>query len=174
MVKTERIDPGELNLKDKVVYINRVAKVVKGGRRFSFTALVVVGNEGGIVGVGKGKAAEVPEAIRKAVEQAKKRLIRFPLKDRTIPYRIIGQYGSNLVVMNPARKGKGLIAGGAVRAVFEVAGIQDVTAKSLGGHNPFNTVKATLSGLGNLKDPNVILKLRGKSETKAATEGSGA
>jgi len=169
-VKTERIDPEGLTLKDKVVYINRVAKVVKGGRRFSFSALVVVGNEGGIVGIGKGKAAEVPEAIRKAVEQAKKRLIRFPLKEGTLTHRIIGRYGSNSVVMNPAPKGTGLIAGGAVRAVFEVSGVQDVVAKSLGGHNPFNSVKATLDGLSNLKDPDVVLKMRGKAEEEPALE----
>ena len=170
MIKTERIDAEGLTLKDKVVYINRVAKVVKGGRRFSFSALVVVGNESGIVGIGKGKAAEVPEAIRKAVEQAKKRLIRFPLKEGTLTHRIIGKYGSNSVVMNPAPKGTGLIAGGAVRAVFEVAGVQDVVAKSLGGHNPFNTVKATLDGLSNLKDPDAVLKIRGKAEEEPAVE----
>jgi small subunit ribosomal protein S5 len=169
-MKTERIDAEGLTLKDKVVYINRVAKVVKGGRRFSFSALVVVGNESGIVGIGKGKAAEVPEAIRKAVEQAKKRLIRFPLKEGTLTHRIIGRYGSNSVVMNPAPKGTGLIAGGAVRAVFEVAGVQDVVAKSLGGHNPFNSVKATLDGLSNLKDPDVVLKMRGKAEEEPAVE----
>lgn len=172
-MKTERIDAEGLTLKDKVVYINRVAKVVKGGRRFSFSALVVVGNESGIVGIGKGKASEVPEAIRKAVEQAKKRLIRFPLKEGTLTHRIIGRYGSNSVVMNPAPKGTGLIAGGAVRAVFEVAGIQDVVAKSLGGHNPFNTVKATLDGLSNLKDPDAVLKLRGKAEEEPAAEEAG-
>lgn len=171
-MKTERIDPEGLNLKDKVVYINRVAKVVKGGRRFSFSALVVVGNENGMVGVGKGKAAEVPEAIRKAVEQAKKRLMRFPMKGTSIPHRIIGRYGSNSVVMNPAPKGTGIIAGGAVRAVFEVAGLQDIVAKSLGSHNPFNTVKATLEGLGNLKDPDSVFKMRGKAEEESvATEG---
>ena len=172
-MKTERIDAEGLTLKDKVVFINRVAKVVKGGRRFSFSALVVVGNEGGIVGIGKGKAAEVPEAIRKAVEQAKKRLIRFPLKEGTLTHRIIGKYGSNSVVMNPAPKGTGLIAGGAVRAVFEVAGIQDVVAKALGGHNPFNTVKATLDGLSNLKDPDAVLKLRGKAEEDPTLEEAG-
>ncbi|MGO9378329.1 MAG: 30S ribosomal protein S5 [Dissulfurispiraceae bacterium] len=172
-MKTERIDAEGLTLKDKVVYINRVAKVVKGGRRFSFSALVVVGNESGIVGIGKGKAAEVPEAIRKAVEQAKKRLIRFPLKEGTLTHRIIGKYGSNSVVMNPAPKGTGLIAGGAVRAVFEVAGVQDVVAKSLGGHNPFNTVKATLDGLSNLKDPDVVLKIRGKAEEEPTVEEAG-
>jgi small subunit ribosomal protein S5 len=164
MVKTDRIEAEGLTLKDKVVYINRVAKVVKGGRRFSFSALVVVGDDSGIVGIGKGKASEVPEAIRKAVEQAKKRLIRFPLKDGTLTHRIIGRYGSNSVVMNPAPKGTGLIAGGAVRAVFEVSGVQDVVAKSLGGHNPFNSVKATIDGLSSLKDPDVVMKLRGKAE----------
>lgn len=172
-MKTERIDPEGQNLKDKVIYINRVAKVVKGGRRFSFSALVVVGNGEGIVGIGKGKASEVPEAIRKAVEQAKKRLARFPMKGSTITHRIIGRYGSNSVVMNPAPKGTGLIAGGAVRAVFEVAGVQDVVAKSLGSHNPFNSVKATLDGLGKLKDPDVVLKLRGKAEGEAAPEEEG-
>ncbi|MBZ0158307.1 MAG: 30S ribosomal protein S5 [Alphaproteobacteria bacterium] len=170
MVKTERIDSEGLNLKDKVVYINRVAKVVKGGRRFSFSALVVVGSGDGIVGIGKGKASEVPEAIRKAVEQAKKRLVRFAMKDGTIPHKIIGRYGSNSVVMNPAPKGTGVIAGGAVRAVFEVAGIHDIVAKSLGSHNPFNTVKATLDGLGKLKDPDVVFKLRGKAEEEPVVE----
>ncbi len=164
-----RIDPEGLNLKDRVVYINRVAKVVKGGRRFSFSALVVVGDGGGVVGIGKGKAAEVPEAIRKAVEHAKKSLIRFPVKEGTIPHRIIGEYGSGKVIMNPATKGTGLIAGGAVRAILEVAGIQDVVAKSLGGHNPFNTVKATMEGLARLKDPQIVSKLRKKPEEEAET-----
>lgn len=165
-----RIDPEGLNLKDKVIYINRVAKVVKGGRRFSFSALVVVGDGNGQVGIGKGKAAEVPEAIRKAVEQAKKSLIKFPMKDGTIPQRIIGRFGAGQVVMNPATKGTGLIAGGAVRAILEVAGLQDVVAKSLGGHNPFNTVKATIDGLLKLKDPNIVSKLRKKAEEESEAQ----
>lgn len=163
----EKIDPEGLNLKDKVVYINRVAKVVKGGRRFSFTALVVVGNGEGTVGIGKGKATEVPEAIRKAVEQAKKSLMKFPLKDGTVPHRVIGKFGSGAVVINPAVKGTGIIAGGAVRAILEVGGVQDIVAKSLRSHNPFNSVKATLNGLASLKDPEAVMKLRGKAEEEA-------
>lgn len=160
----QKIYMEELNLKDKVVYINRVAKVVKGGRRFSFTALVVVGDGEGTVGVGKGKASEVPEAIRKAIEQAKKSLIKFPIKDGTIPHRVIGKFGSGTVVINPAVKGTGIIAGGAVRALLEVAGVQNVVSKSLRSHNPFNSVKATLNGLASLKDPDTVLKIRGKGE----------
>jgi small subunit ribosomal protein S5 len=163
----EKIDSEGATLKDKVVYINRVAKVVKGGRRFSFTALVVVGDGEGTVGIGKGKASEVPEAIRKAVEQAKKSLITFPLKDGTIPHRVTGRFGSGLVIINPAVKGTGIIAGGPVRAVLEVGGVQDVVSKSLRSHNPFNSVKATLNGLASLRDHDSVLKLRGKSEEES-------
>lgn len=159
-----KINPEGLNLKDKVVHINRVAKVVKGGRRFSFTALVVVGDSEGTVGIGKGKATEVPEAIRKAIEHAKKALLKFPIKDGTIPYRVIGRFGAGTVVINPAVKGTGIIAGGAVRALLEVAGVRNVVAKSLRSHNPFNSVKATLDGLASLKDPASVMKLRGKVE----------
>ncbi len=160
-----RIDPESLGpLKDKVIHINRVAKVVKGGRRFSFSALVVVGDENGLVGFGKGKAAEVPEAIRKAVEHAKRALVKVPVKDGTIPHRIRGEYGAGKVVMLPGRPGTGLIAGGAVRAIMEVAGIRNIVAKSIGSRNPFNTVRATLNGLLKLKDSESVLKRTGKSE----------
>lgn len=160
-----KIDPEGLSLREKVVYINRVAKVVKGGRRFSFSAIVVVGDGSGHVGAGKGKAGEVPEAIRKAIEQAKRGLIKIPIKDGTIPHQVMGKYGSVTVVMKPAVKGVGIIAGGAVRAIMEVAGIHNVTAKSIGSHNPFNTVRATLNGLMNLKD------LEGVAESTSTLEG---
>ena len=147
------INPDSLNvLKDKVIFINRVAKVVKGGRRFSFSALVVVGDEGGHVGFGKGKAKEVPEAIRKAVEQAKRTLVKVNVIDGTIPHRIDGIFGAGKIVMLPARAGTGLIAGGPVRAIMEVVGIRNIVAKSLGSRNPFNTVRATIDGLMKLKD----------------------
>ena len=163
-----KIDPEGLTLKDKVVFINRVAKVVKGGRRFSFTALVVVGDGEGTLGVGKGKANEVPEAIRKAVEAAKKSLVTFPMKDGTIPHRIVGRFGGCAVVMNPAVKGSGVIAGGVVRSLFEVSGLQDINAKALGGHNPFNTINAAMNGLMNLMDPDEVLRLRGKKPAPEA------
>lgn len=158
------IDPESLSLKDKVIYINRVAKVVKGGRRFSFGALVVVGDGNGYVGVGKGKAGEVPEAIRKAIQQAKRRLIKVPIKDGSIPHEITGRYGAAKVIMKPGRKGAGLIAGGAVRAIMEVAGVHSIVAKSIGTHNPFNTVKATLDGLTKLKDLESVTKRMSKVE----------
>jgi small subunit ribosomal protein S5 len=159
-----RINPENLTLKDKVVFINRVAKVVKGGRRFSFTALVVVGDGGGHVGVGKGKAKEVPEAIRKAVEQAKISLVKIPIKNGTISHGITGLFGAGRVVMKPATQGTGLIAGGAVRALMEVAGINNIVAKSLGTHNPFNTLKAALDGLTKLKDAETVAVRTGKTE----------
>ncbi len=159
-----RIDPEGLSLKDKVVYINRVAKVVKGGRRFSFSALVVVGDGNGHIGVGKGKANEVPEAIRKAIEHAKRNLVKIPIKDGSIPHQITGRYGAGKVVMKPATEGTGLIAGGAVRAIMEVAGIHNIVAKSLGTQNPFNTVRATLDGLTKLKDLESVMRRTGKSE----------
>lgn len=156
----QKINPDELTLKDKVIYINRVAKVVKGGKRFSFSAVAVVGDGQGCVGVGKGKAAEVPEAIRKAVDHAKKSLIRIPLKNMTIPYEVTGHFGAEEVLLKPASEGTGIIAGGPIRAVMEMAGVQNVLSKSLGSGNPSNVVKATLEGLKQLKDPAEIEKLR--------------
>jgi small subunit ribosomal protein S5 len=166
----KKINPDELSLKDKVVYINRVAKVVKGGKRFSFSAVAVVGDGQGCVGVGKGKAAEVPEAIRKAVDHAKKNLIRIPLKNTTIPYQATGHYGAEEVLLKPAAEGTGIIAGGPVRAVMEMAGIQNILSKSLGSGNPANVVKATLEALKQLKDPAEIEKLR-QTETQPVEVG---
>jgi small subunit ribosomal protein S5 len=156
-------------LKDKLIYINRVAKVVKGGRRFSFTALVAVGDGQGRVGSGKGKAGEVPEAIRKAVQDAKKRMIDVPLKNGTLPHEIIGKFGSGKVILKPAPQGTGIIAGGGVRAIMELAGVQNVVAKSLGSKNHFNTVNATLQGLSKLKHPDFLLNLKEKSTKPNST-----
>jgi len=158
-----RIDPSNLNLKEKVVFINRVAKVVKGGRNFRFSALVVIGDENGHVGVGTGKSIEIPEAIRKAIEDAKKNLIEVPIVGTTVPHNISGEFGTGKVLIMTAAEGTGVIAGGPARAVLELAGLKDVRAKSLGSNNPRNMVNATLDGLSRLRTVEHIAGLRGKS-----------
>ncbi|MEN3332984.1 MAG: small subunit ribosomal protein [Blastocatellia bacterium] len=165
----ERIDASGLDLKDQVISINRVTKVVKGGKNLSFAALVIVGNENGVVGFGSGKAREVPLAIKKGIEAAKKNLIRVPLSGNTLPHQVTGIFGSGRVLLKPAPEGKGVIAGGAVRAIMQLVGVRDVVTKSIGTSNPHNVVRATFEGLKELKDPIAVARLRRQAAEEAAS-----
>ncbi len=158
-----KINPEGMELQERLIAVTRVSKVVKGGKRFGFRALVAVGNGDGIVGIGLGKAKEVPDAVRKAVERAKKSLIRFPMRGTTIVHEVRGEFGASVVVLKPAAPGTGVIAGGTVRAIMEVAGVKDILTKSLGNSNPVNLARATIRGLLDLRDPKEVALLRGKN-----------
>ena len=162
-MENKRIDAEKLDLKEEVISISRVTKVVKGGRNFRFSVLVVVGDENGHVGAGIGKAIEIPEAINKAVQAAKKKMIKIPLSDTTVPHEIVGKFGAGKVLIKPAKPGTGVIAGGPVRAILELAGVKDIRTKSLGSNNPKNVVNATINGLSSLKKPEDVAIMRGKT-----------
>lgn len=162
-MNNSRIDVSQLNLKDTVVSINRVTKVVKGGKNMSFSALVIVGDEAGHVGHGSAKAKEVPQAIKKAIEAAKKNMIKVPMTNNSIPHQVIGLFGAGRVLLKPAKEGTGIIAGGAVRAVMQAAGISNILTKSIGTSNPHNVIKATFEGLKSLRDPRDVARLRDKT-----------